>query len=134
MHSIWLEETKLCFAYDPLSLICSFPATDRLLLQQSELALLVSGDSIQDIIFRCLYHNERIPWEALMAQTAHFKNVPFDPLEQFLNLEEFQMPETTAYEPMAQPNDLVHDYDGPVCLSRLFREEAHVDFRPAVVR
>ena len=102
----------------------SFPLIDQLALQRSELALLVSGDSAQDIISRCHYLNEGIPWEPLMALDAqtrpmvHFKNVPVDPVEQFLNLEEFQMPETAVYESMAQPNDLVNDYDGPVRLSR----------------
>jgi hypothetical protein len=45
-----------------------------------------------------------------------------DPIEQFLNLEECQVPETAVYEPMAQPNDLVSEYDGPVCRSRRFHE------------
>ena len=73
---------------------------------------------------------------ALDAQTrpmVHFQNLPVDPLEQYLNLEEFHMPEAAVYEPMTQPNDAVNDYDGPVCRSCRFREEAYVDFRPAVV-
>jgi hypothetical protein len=52
---------------------------------------------------------------ALDAKTrpmAHFENVPADPLEQYLNLGEFQ---TAIHEHMAQSNDLVNEYDGPVC-------------------
>ena len=120
----------LCFAYDlffPPS--HSFRVADQPVLQRSELALLVSGDSPQEIISNCHQHNDKIPWDTLMALDAqtrpmpHFKNVPADPLEQFLNLEEFQMRETVIYEPMAQPNDLVNEYDGPVCCSHLCHEE-----------
>ena len=59
---------------------------------------------------------------ALDAQTKpmmHFKNVQVDPLEQLLNPEVFQMRDTATYEPMAQPNDLVNEYDGPVCCPTL---------------
>ena len=105
---------------------------NQLALQQSELALLVSGDSAQDIISRCHYHNERIHWETLMAlPMVHFQN---DPIEQFLNLEECQLPETAVYEPMVQPNALVNEYDGPVCLSRQLHEGAYVEFRSVAVR
>lgn len=101
-----------------------FPSLTLLAPQQSEFALLVSGDSAQDIISRCHYHNERIHWETLMAlPMVYFQN---DPIEQFLNLEECHMLETAVYEPMVQPNDLVNEYDGPVCLSPLFREGAYV--------
>lgn len=103
----------------------SFPLADQLVLQRSELALLISADSTQDIISHCHLHNNSIPWDTLMAldaQTkpmAHFTNVPVDPLEQFLNPEVFQMRDIAAYEPMVQPNDLVNEYDGPVCCPTL---------------
>ena len=59
---------------------------------------------------------------ALEAQTkpmTHFKDVSVDPLEQFLNPEMFQGRDTATYEPMVQPNDLVNEYDGPVCCPTL---------------
>ena len=59
---------------------------------------------------------------ALEAQTkpmTHLKNVPVDPLDQFLNPEMFQTRDTATYDPMVQPNDLVNEYDGPVCFSTL---------------
>jgi hypothetical protein len=57
-----------------------------------------------------------------------FQNVPSDPVEQFLNLEELQMTEGAIYESMAQPEDIVNEYDGPVCGSCRFRVETGVDF------
>ena len=59
---------------------------------------------------------------ALDAQTKptnHLKNVSVDPFEQLLNPEMFQMGDITTYEPMVQPNDLVNEYDGPVCYPTL---------------
>ena len=99
----------------------SFPLADQLVLQRSELALLISADSEQDIISCCHLHNHSIHWDTLMALDAqtkpmiHVKNLHADPLEQLLNPEMFQMRDTTTYEPMAQPNE----YDGPVCCPTL---------------
>jgi hypothetical protein len=105
----------------------SFPLADQLVLQRSEFALLISGDSAQDILTRCHHHNEKIPWDSLATldvQTPqHFQNVPSDPVEQFLNLEELQMTEGAIYESMAQPDDIVSEYDGPVCGLCRFRVE-----------
>lgn len=42
-----------------------------------------------------------------------FENLLVDVVQEFLNLEEFQMPETAVYEPAMQ-----NDYDRPVCRSR----------------
>jgi hypothetical protein len=103
----------------------SFVLADQPVLQRSEVTLLISAGSAQDIISRCYLHNNNIPWDALTAldtQTkpmAQFTNVTADPLEQFLNLEAFQMRDTATYEPMVQPNDLVNEYDGPVRLHTL---------------
>lgn len=72
--------------------------------------------------------------DAQTRQMAQFENVPVDPIEQFLSLEEFQMRETAVYEPVVQPNELVNDYDGPVCRSRRFFVGLYVDFRSAAVR
>ena len=98
----------------------SFHLADQPVLQRSELALLVSAESAQDIISRCRLHNDSIPWDTLMALDAQtrpmvrFENVPADPIEHFLKPEAFQMDGTATYEPVAQPNDLVNEYDGPV--------------------
>ncbi|KAF9778205.1 hypothetical protein BJ322DRAFT_1114451 [Thelephora terrestris] len=87
---------------------------------RSELTLLISGDSAQEIANICRDHNETIPWGTLMAldakttPMAHFENVPADPLEQFLNLGEFPVCETAIHEHLAQSNDLVNEYDGPL--------------------
>lgn len=104
----------------------SFPLADQPVLQRSERALLVSADCARDAISRCHFHNDNIPWDAFVALDAqvkpmiHYQDIPADPLEQFLNPEVFQVPDTTTYEPMVQPNDPVNEYDGPVC-------DRHVD-------
>lgn len=102
-------------------LLHSFSLADQPVLQRSELALLVSADSAQDIITLCRYHNDEIRWAAVMAldvqtrPTASFQNVPADPLEQYIN---YPIGETAINEFMAQQNDFVNNYDGPVCRSR----------------
>lgn len=53
--------------------------------------------------------------DAQTKPTIHFKDDPVDTLEQFLNPEMFQMRDTATYEPIVLPNDLVNEYDGPVC-------------------
>lgn len=104
----------------------SFPFADQPVLQRSEHALLISADCAQDIIAHCHLFNDSIPWDASVSFDAqvkpmvYFHDVPIDPLEQFLNPEVFQIPDTTTYEPMVQPNDPVNEYDGPVC-------DRHVD-------
>lgn len=83
---------------------------------RSEFALLVSGDSAQDIISRCHHLNDKICWDAIMALEAQtrptaFEHVPIDPLiEQYLNVGEFHR-ETPLYEQTAQHNEY---YDGPL--------------------
>jgi len=113
-----MSSRVLCTVLSPSH---SFSLADQPVLQRSEVALLVSGDSAQDIISRCHLHNNSIPWgtlAAIDAQTkpmAQFATPPVDPLEQYLNLEALQMRDTSPYELMVQPNDLVNEYDGPVC-------------------
>lgn len=60
---------------------------------------------------------------------VHSENVPVDPLEQFIDFREL----AAVYEPVAQPNDLVNDYNGPVCLSCQIHEGVYIDFGSAVV-
>lgn len=98
------------------------PLADQLVLQQSELALLVSAHTAQDIISCCRFINETIPWDTLVAldaqaePMAQFISIAADPLDQLLNLEAAQMRDSATYE---QPNDLVNEYDGPVCCHAL---------------
>ena len=98
----------------------SFPLADQPALQRSELALLVSAPSAQDLVTCCHLHNDRIPWgtlAALDAQTkpmAQFSHLTADPLEMIPNIEVFPLCDTATYV-----DDLVNEYDGPVCCHTL---------------
>ena len=119
MPFLYLANVRSCSVYSPFSppLI---PLADQPVLQRSELALLISGPSAQDIVSCCRLHNDSVPWDALAAldaQTkpmAHYTNLTPDPLEMILNLEVSPMPSTATYA-----NDLANEYDGPVCCRTL---------------
>ena len=119
MPFLYLENVRSCSALVP-SPLHSFPFADQPVLQRSELALVVSAPSAQDIVACCHLLNDSIPWgtlAALDAQTrpmSHFTNLTADPLEMILNLEVFPLHDTATYV-----NDPMNEYDGPVCCHTL---------------